>query len=49
MRRLSKCGNKYCFTIPRSIVEQGLLKPGKLYMLKIEELEGEGSEKTEDI
>ncbi|MHC1627732.1 MAG: hypothetical protein ACXQTI_02740 [Candidatus Nezhaarchaeales archaeon] len=44
VRRLSKWGGKYVFTVPKQLIDQGYLQPGKLYMLRIEELRGEKGE-----
>ena len=38
IRKLSKCGDKFVFVVPRELVEKGVFKHGKLYKLEVEEV-----------
>ena len=48
VRRLSKWGGKYVFTVPKQLIDQGYLQLGKLYTVKVEELRGERGEEAKD-
>ena len=39
VRRLSKWGGKYVFTVPKLYVSNALLQPGKTYMITVKEVE----------
>ena len=42
IRKLSKCGDKFVFTVPKEFLEKGLLKHGEVYKLEIEEVRKHG-------
>ena len=39
VKRLTKCGGKYVFTVPSELVKRKFLEEGKLYVLHVEEVE----------
>ena len=42
IRKISRCGGKYVMVMPRDLVERGILRPDKLYVVKLEEVEEGG-------
>ena len=38
IRKISRCGGKYVMVMPRDLVERGVLKPDRLYIVKLEEV-----------
>jgi len=42
IRKISRCGGKHVVVIPRDLIERGVLKPGRLYIVELEEVEEGG-------
>jgi len=39
IRKISRCGGKHVIVIPRDLIEKGVLRLDRLYLVKVEEVE----------